>query len=127
MPWITTGSMRNVNIKDVEHTVKKMDKNLYSFLSEVFIQPTELLYNYRQDDKDMIIKAKEDVMHFDHVYKKYHEHIQKYFYYRLGMNKQASEDLTQETFYRALRYIEKFQFLLKFQQSPSFPKAVQLC
>ena len=47
-------------------------------------------------------------MQFEDVYKLYYRDV---FYYLLSMtgDAQTAEDLTQETFYRALKYIDRFK------------------
>ncbi len=57
-------------------------------------------------DKNLIEAAKEDIANFKPLYEKYLKAVYRYCYNRLGRNKELAEDITSETFVKA---IEKFQ------------------
>gem|GEM_PF-324188 len=109
LPWIMSGSMRTINTNEIIDITRKMDKSLFSFLEDIFVSPTKLHFHSREDDQKLVQRAQENPVYFDQIYKKYHEPISQYFYFRTGENVQIAEDLTQETFYKALQYLEMFQ------------------
>jgi len=59
-------------------------------------------------DNQLIKKAKEEKSAYGEVYRKYTQKIYRYFWYRVGRNKETAEDLTQETFLRAFERLPKF-------------------
>lgn len=58
------------------------------------------------EDKNLIKAAKEDISNFKLLYEKYLKAVYGYCYNRLGRKKELAEDITSETFVKA---IEKFQ------------------
>lgn len=53
------------------------------------------------------IKANSQV--FEELYQKYADKVYSYFWYRTGHQKDVAEDLMQETFFRAFKYLDRFQ------------------
>lgn len=60
-------------------------------------------------DEILITKAKADPAAFEELYNKYADKIYNYFWYRVGYNKEVSEDLMQETFTRAFNALSRYQ------------------
>ncbi len=60
-------------------------------------------------DKTLIARAKKDGREFEALYRKYADEVFNYLWYRLNYNREAAEDLTQETFVRAFEHLPKFQ------------------
>lgn len=79
------------------------------FINNFFVLPTKEKYYLRQEDKELILKAKQDKAAFANIYLKYFNAVVHYFYSRNGQNSHAAEDLAQETFMRALGSIDSFQ------------------
>jgi len=62
-----------------------------------------------KEDKDAIIASRKDRNEFAFLYEKYVDKIFNYFWYRVGHDRDVAEDLTQETFVRAYKHLDKFQ------------------
>lgn len=62
----------------------------------------------QQEDAKLVESAQKDPQHFDSLYKKYHDKIFSYFFYRVGRNHDIAEDLTQETFLKAFKSLQHF-------------------
>lgn len=62
-----------------------------------------------KEDKDAIVAARKDRNEFAFLYEKYVDKIFNYFWYRVGHDRDVAEDLTQETFVRAYKHLDKFQ------------------
>lgn len=60
-------------------------------------------------DIEIIRKAKANPQIFEELYKKYADKIYNYFWYRTGHQKDISEDLMQETFFRAFSHLSSFK------------------
>lgn len=80
-----------------------------TFVYESFILPTEKLFERRRDDALLIARAKEDPEQFSALYKKYAPSLREYFLKRLSGERVLAEDLLQETFLRAFRYLPTFR------------------
>ena len=80
-----------------------------SFLQESFITPMEKLFSRRQEDALLVAAAQGNPEQFSHLYQKYSPSMREYFLRRLGGDFPLSEDLTQEVFVRAFRYISGFR------------------
>lgn len=63
----------------------------------------------KEEDTELIKKAKQEPQQFEELYKKYSNKVFNYFWYRTGHNKDLSEDLMQETFLRAFNHLSKFK------------------
>ncbi|MDP3958425.1 MAG: RNA polymerase sigma factor [bacterium] len=61
-----------------------------------------------RDDELLLERAKEDPGEFEKLYRKYRASVFNYLWYRVGHDKEAAEDLTQETFLRAFRSLSRF-------------------
>ncbi len=61
-----------------------------------------------QDERDLILRAKEDPEAFGELYEKYVDRIYNYLY-RHTSNRVEAEDLTSRTFYRALRSLHRYR------------------
>lgn len=62
-----------------------------------------------REDKDAIIASRTERSEFAFLYEKYVDRIFNYFWYRVGHDRDVAEDLTQETFVRAFKHLDKFQ------------------
>lgn len=62
-----------------------------------------------ESDIDIIKRAKANSQVFEELYKKYADKVYNYFWYRTGHQKDVAEDLMQETFFRAFKYLDRFQ------------------
>lgn len=62
------------------------------------------------EDYELIKRAQAHPDHFAALYNKYVDKIFQFIYYRTGQNKQLAQDLTAETFTRALQALPKFQW-----------------
>lgn len=80
-----------------------------TFVYESFILPTEKLFERRRDDALLIARAKEDPEQFAALYEKYAFALREYFLKRLNGERVLAEDLLQETFLRAFRYLQSFR------------------
>lgn len=69
------------------------------------IEPMQSLFTDRQQDAALIAEAKENPEAFGLLFEKYRETIRHYFAKRLQGHPKQVEDLTQETFLRAFRYL----------------------
>lgn len=63
----------------------------------------------KKTDAELVQNAKQDKEQFDALYKRYIDKIYNYFWYRVGHDRDVAEDLTQETFVRAYKHLDKFQ------------------
>lgn len=80
-----------------------------SFLRESFIEPTENIFFKRSEDAVLVALAQENGEFFGELYTKYVGVIRDYFLRRLLGNGTLAEDLTQEVFIRAFRYLSSFR------------------
>jgi RNA polymerase sigma-70 factor (ECF subfamily) len=60
------------------------------------------------DDIKLVQQAKANPEAFRELYEKYSRKVFNYFYYRVGFHKDIAEDLMQETFVRAYKYLPRF-------------------
>lgn len=79
---------------------------LEQFLQEILLDPTTKQYRNRSDDARLIQAAQKQGADFDNLYEKYAQKIQQYFLKRADPS--IAEDLTQETFLQAFRYLPRF-------------------
>jgi len=84
------------------------NKTTGTFLKNTFIDPTLEQYQSRGVDKVLVLAAKEDLKAFSLIYEKYREDMYNYFFHRTDKNSRVAEDLVQETFYRAMKYLDRF-------------------
>ena len=62
------------------------------------------------EDKDLIEEAKKNTKAYEKLYRKYLKKVYTYFWYRVGRDHEAAEDLTQETFLRAFKHRARFEY-----------------
>lgn len=84
-------------------------QNATQFLQESFIAPMERLFLRRRDDALLVTRAQEHPEQFAQLYEKYVTPVRAYFLRRLEGDGALSEDLTQEVFVRAFRYLPGFR------------------
>jgi len=80
---------------------------LHEFFRDHLVLPTQELYKNREIDKDLIVAAQARSDAYNELYEKYKKKIFDYFFHRVGEESIAS-DLTQDTFLRAFKYLNKF-------------------
>lgn len=61
-------------------------------------------------EEQMIKAAKEDLSNFTALYEKYFKAVYRYSYKRVSLNKSLAEDITSETFVKAIENFEKFDY-----------------
>lgn len=61
-------------------------------------------------DKILIDAAKTDKNNFNKLYEKYYQKVYNYFWFRNGHNREAAEDLMQETFIRAFNDLDNYEW-----------------
>lgn len=66
-----------------------------------------------QNDKQLITKAKQDISNFKALYQKYVSDIYRYCYYRLYKNQDIAEDITSETFVKAIEKFDTYEYANK--------------
>jgi len=64
----------------------------------------------RDDEADLILKAKRDGKHFGELYERYVRRIYTYIYYRTG-NHEDAEDLTSRVFHKAFVHLPNYEHL----------------
>lgn len=62
------------------------------------------------EDQQLIERAQAHPDHFADLYEKYVEKIFSFIYYRTGQDRQLAQDLTADTFTRALQALPKFEW-----------------
>lgn len=80
-----------------------------SFFKEALIGPMEKIFARRTEDAQLIAAAQERPELFGELYKKYAEVVREYFIRRLAGNSPLADDLMQEVFIRAFRYLPGFR------------------
>lgn len=84
-------------------------QNAPSFLYESFIEPMNRKFLRRQEDAVLVAAAQAQPEKFSLLYEKYAVSVREYFSRRLGGDRPLSEDLAQEVFARAFRYLPAFR------------------
>lgn len=69
----------------------------------------EKIFDKKGEDRKLILVAQKDPRAFRELYSKYEKNVYKYFLFRVDKNNHIAEDLTQDTFYRALKYLKTFR------------------
>ncbi len=85
---------------------QKTDSLLEQFLQKILVEPTQTKYHDRLEDSELIHSAQLNSLRFDKLYQKYYVHIKQYFFKRA--NPAFVEDLAQETFLQAFKYLPRF-------------------
>ena len=62
------------------------------------------------NDRENVNKAKKDIKQFDNIYKNYFERIKSYFRPKVSNNEFEAEDLTSQTFEKAIKNIKRFKW-----------------
>ncbi len=86
-------------------------ENPAQFFEEALVAPMERTFVRRREDALLIAEAQANPERFAYLYEKYVGHIREYFLRRLEQNVPLAEDLTQEVFVRAFRYIAGFRMM----------------
>lgn len=88
---------------------KMEGKSLAEIFRETLVGPFEERFRARKVDHELILAAQTDPKQFQTLYNKYRHTIFIYFMRHTEGNVEIAEDLAQDTFYRALRYLENFR------------------
>ncbi len=83
---------------------------LSDLLEQIFVLPMNELYQNRFYDYILVLKAQKNPADFRLLYEKYYNIIFTHIFKRVGENKDVTEDLTQEVFYRAFKGLNSFKF-----------------
>ena len=62
------------------------------------------------EDRGLMEEAKKNTDAYEKLYRKYLKKVYAYFWYRVGRDNEAAEDLTQETFLRAFKHRQRFEY-----------------
>lgn len=73
----------------------------------LLLSHNKVLKNTTTDD-EVVVAAQKDHALFELLYTKYKDKIYKYFFYRVGKSEEMAEEMTQETFLKAFRSLDKF-------------------
>ncbi|MDP2838400.1 MAG: sigma-70 family RNA polymerase sigma factor [Candidatus Moranbacteria bacterium] len=103
--------------KKKDGTLVRLDQSLWyggfhdaaQFFRETLVTPMEQVFARRKDDALLITHAQENPEKFAALYQKYVVSIGAYFSRRLHGDSAVAEDLTQEVFVRAFRYLPGFR------------------
>ncbi len=90
------------------HSAEHPRQQIVSFLEAILVKPTEVAYTARYADKELVLAAQTDHTAFDKLYAKYYSQVRRYFLQRAGHDDALADDLTQETFLQAFRYLPQF-------------------
>ncbi len=89
------------------HSAQKQTTHLVDTVARELVAPIEEQFMSRSEDRKLVEAAQVHASIFSEIYLKYHRDIKKYFIYHIK-NTEEAEDLTQETFIRAFRYLPHF-------------------
>lgn len=82
------------------------NSSLEAFLQQTLVGPTSTQYHNRLEDSELIHSAQSNKLYFDKLYEKYFLNVKQYFFTRA--DSAFAEDLTQETFLQAFKYLPRF-------------------
>jgi RNA polymerase sigma-70 factor (ECF subfamily) len=91
----------------ITHASQKQTVSLADTITQELVLPLQEKFSSRITDKLLIEAAQIDAKLFSELYLKYKTEIKKYFLYHVN-NLEEAEDLTQETFVRAFRFLPHF-------------------
>ena len=100
LPWLGGSIRHDDETNTLEH-----------FFTQTLVAPTDVRYAARREDGAMVLAAQESPSEFRLLYQKYKDDVRAYFRYRLGRDCESAEELSQETFLRAFRYLPSFRSL----------------
>jgi len=88
---------------------------LTNSLNSIKIPALYSLYvtNSQISDKELIKAAKTDLSNFKLLYRKYLKAVFRYCYSRVGKNRDLAEDITSETFVKAIEKFDNYQYQSK--------------
>ncbi len=82
--------------------------SLVNFIENELIHPMRERFAAREEDRVLVEAAQADAREFRRLYVKYASLVKRYFLRHLSYDRDMADDLTQETFYRALVYLSGF-------------------
>ncbi|MEP7162657.1 MAG: sigma-70 family RNA polymerase sigma factor [Candidatus Moraniibacteriota bacterium] len=92
-----------------EPRLEKSFPDLASLFYELLVQPIEKVFLRRHEDALLIELAQKDPIKFSSLYEKYYFLIREYFLRRVNYDRETAEDLSQEVFSQAFRYLPTFR------------------
>lgn len=95
------GSDQSLSHHDIEDAAQ--------FFREELVVPMEQVFARRREDALLVTHAQENPEKFAELYEKYAASVREYFTRRLRGDTVVAEDLTQEVFVRAFRYLPGFR------------------
>jgi RNA polymerase sigma-70 factor (ECF subfamily) len=84
------------------YAVEPDSLSLAEVIESECVRPLQVRFAVREEDRRLVEAAKADAREFRTLYLKYEPLVQRYFWRHLAGEPDTSQDLTQETFYRAL-------------------------
>lgn len=82
------------------------NNSLETLLQQTLVNPTNTQYHNRLEDSELIHSAQSNNLYFDKLYQKYFLNVKQYFFTRA--DPAFAEDLAQETFLQAFKYLPRF-------------------
>ncbi len=82
--------------------------SLAHFIENELVYPMRERFAAREEDRVLVEAAQADAREFRRLYVKYESLVKRYFLRHLSYDRDMTDDLTQETFYRALVYLPGF-------------------
>ena len=86
----------------------RYEGSLVNFIENELIHPMRERFSAREEDRVLVEAARGDAREFRLLYVKYESLVKRYFVRHLNYDRDMADDMTQETFYRALRYLPGF-------------------
>ncbi len=94
--WIGSSDLSDTKVQTSQDLIEKL-----------LISQSDLNFN---EDLNLIELSKSNKIYFNKLFEKYQAKIFNYFLYRLGKNITLAEDMSQETFVRALGALDHFEY-----------------